>query len=116
MTQSDFFQYLLRQTLAFTAADTTIECSKDNLLRKTNLDSTDVISDLQAQYIIYADDKSVTFSTEDGTVTVKDKKLYKTEIFADLADGENLYTFDGKDLIIYDLQGNIIDKQSVDMV
>ena len=25
MTQSDFFQYLLRQTLAFTAADTTIE-------------------------------------------------------------------------------------------
>lgn len=91
-------------------------CSKDNLLRKTNLDSTDVISDLQAQYIIYADDKSVTFSTEDGTVTVKDKKLYKTEIFADLADGENLYTFDGKDLIIYDLQGNIIDKQSVDMV
>lgn len=83
--------------------------SKDDLLYK---DGT-AISDEKAQYILYADDSTAVFITDEGTVTIKDDMTYKANIYADKSDGEYLYTYDGQTLGIIDLSGVTIDKLSL---
>ena len=82
---------------------------KDSFLYK---DGT-VISDEKAQYILYADDSTAVFITDEGTVTIKDDMTYKANIYADKSDGEYLYTYDGQILEIFDLTGKNIDKLSL---
>lgn len=83
--------------------------AKDSLIYKNGT----AISDKKAQYMLYADDSTAIFITDEGTVTVKDGAEYKTDIYADKSDGEYLYTYDGQVLEIFDLTGKDIDKQSL---
>ena len=83
--------------------------AKDSLLYKNGT----AISDKKAQYMLYADDSTAIFITDEGTVTFKDGAEYKADIFADISDGEYLYTYDGQVLEIIDLTGKDIDKQSL---
>ena len=83
--------------------------AKDSLLYKNGK----AISDKKAQYMLYADDSTAVFITDEGTVTFKDGAEYKADIFADKSDGEYLYTYDGQILEIFDLTGKDIDKQSL---
>ena len=71
------------------------------------------ISNEQAQYILYADDNTVVFITDNGTVTIKGDITYKADIYADNSDGEHLYTYNGRTLEIFDLSGGAIDKLSL---
>lgn len=83
--------------------------AKDSLLYKNGT----AISDKKAQYMLYADDSTTVFITDEGTVTFKDGAEYKADIFADKSDGEYLYTYDGQVLEIFDLTGKDIDNQSL---
>ena len=83
--------------------------AKDSLLYKNGT----AISDEEAQYMLYADDSTAVFITDEGTVTIKEGAEYKADIFADKSDGEYLYTYDGQVLEIFDLTGKDIDKQSL---
>lgn len=83
--------------------------SKDDLLYKNGT----AISDEKAQYILYADDSTAVFITDEGTVTIKDDMTYKAAIYADKSDGEYLYTYDGQTLEIFDLSGGAINKLSL---